>query len=301
LLQVAGFERRDVTPRDIGFVIAPRLNAAGRLDSAMVGVQLLMADTDAAAEEIAFKLNRMNEDRQAIGQSMLAEAIDQVAAEAETESVLVVRGRRWHAGVIGITASRLVETFSRPTVIIAEDETVGRGSARTVGSVNIYDLLHSCRHRLAKFGGHNQAAGFSIDPDQIEAFKTELQAAARQRIQPQDLLPILKIDAQVDPHHLDLGLAETLECLAPFGQGNPAPVLYCDSLRPVEFKRVGTGEHLKVRFVDPTGKIVLDSIGFGLGSKLDLCHQDRVELAFTFEINQWKGSRLPQLQLLDIR
>jgi len=301
LLEVAGFERPQVTPRDVGFVIAPRLNAAGRLDSAMRGVQLLIAEDEGMAEETARILNRMNEDRQQIGQSMLKEALDQVADDAQTESVLVVRGRKWHAGVIGITASRLVEAYSRPVVIIAEDDDIGRGSARTMGSVNIYELLKSCQHHFLKFGGHKEAAGFSIAPDAIDEFKRDIQAKAKEMIQSEDLLPILRIDAEVQPASLNLGLAESLERLAPFGQGNPAPVFYCNALRPVEFKTVGTGDHLKVRFVDPTGKIVVDAIGFGLGQKIDVCHQDEVELAFTVEINHWRGTRSPQLQLLDLR
>ena len=301
LLEVAGFERPFVTPRDVGFVIAPRLNAAGRLDSAMRGVNLLISEDDAAAEEMAKILNRMNEDRQQIGQSMLQEAMAQVADDAESESVLVVRGRNWHAGVIGITASRLVEAYSRPVVIIAEDDEVGRGSARTIGSVNIYELLKTCQDRFLKFGGHKEAAGFSILPENITDFKRELQSAAKAMIDENDLLPILRIDAEVAPGLLNLELAEALERLAPFGQGNPPPVFYCNTLRPVEFKKVGTGDHLKVRFVDPTGKIVVDAIGFGLGQKLDVCHQDQMELAFTVEINHWRGMRTPQLQLLDIR
>lgn len=301
LLQAAGFDRDMVSTRDLGFVVAPRLNAAGRLDSAMLGVKLLLADDEAAALELADRLNKMNEHRQAIGQSMVADAILQVGNEAERESVLVVRGHRWHAGVIGITASRLVETFSRPVVIIAEDDDIGRGSARTVGSVNIYELLNSCRHLMTKFGGHAQAAGFSVKPDQIDALKAALQAVARERVSETDLIPILRIDMAVDPTELTLELAETLGRLGPFGHGNPPPVFYSNQFKPVEFKRVGTGEHLKLRMVDASGRIVLDGIGFGLGNKIQVCHQDQVELAFTFEINHWKGTRLPQLQVLDIR
>jgi single-stranded-DNA-specific exonuclease len=301
LLEVAGFERDFVSPRDVGFVIAPRLNAAGRLDSAMRGVNLLISEDEAAAQEMATILNRMNEDRQAIGQSMLTEAVAQVADEVATESVLVVRGRNWHAGVIGITASRLVEAYGRPVVIIADDGEVGRGSARTTGSVNIYDLLNACRDRFIKFGGHKEAAGFSILPDNIEAFKTELQQVAKAQVSEQDLLPILRIDAEVSPDQVSLELAEMLDQLAPFGQGNPTPVFYCNQLRPVEFKRVGSGDHLKVRFVDPSGKKVIDAIGFGLGQKIEVCHQNEIELAFTIEVNHWRGTRSPQLQLLDMR
>ncbi len=301
LLTVAGFERDGVTTRDLGFVVAPRLNAAGRLDSAMLGVKLLLATDESVALEVAEQLNKMNEHRQAIGQSMVADAIKQVGDEAERESILVVRGHRWHAGVIGITASRLVETFSRPVVIIADDDTVGRGSARTIGSVNIYSLLNACRHLMTKFGGHAQAAGFSVNSDQIEPLKLALQAVARASVSEIDLIPILRVDMAVDPMDLTLEMAEKLNQLGPFGHGNPAPVFYSDQFRPVEFKRVGSGDHLKLRVVDPTGKVVLDGIGFGLGDKIQICHQDHIEMAFTLEINQWKGTRLPQLQLLDIR
>ncbi|NBV42884.1 single-stranded-DNA-specific exonuclease RecJ, partial [bacterium] len=206
-----------------------------------------------------------------------------------------------HPGVIGITASRLTERFFRPVVIIAEAEEIGRGSARTVGSVNIYGLLHQCAHHFIKFGGHKEAAGFSITPDGITEFKQELEAVARAHVTPTDLLPILTIDAQVAPADLTLDLANALNTLSPFGQGNPAPVFYCDQFRPVEFKRVGSGDHLKITVVDPSGKIVLDAIGFGLGDKIDLCHQNQIELAFNLEINHWRGINSPQLQLLDIR
>ncbi|NDC82581.1 single-stranded-DNA-specific exonuclease RecJ [bacterium] len=301
LLDVAGFERPDVTTRDIGFVIAPRLNAAGRLDSAMKGVELLMSENSDHANELACILNKMNEDRQAIGQSMLQEAVDQVGNDAETESVLVVNGKQWHAGVIGITASRLVEKFNRPVVIIADDGTMGRGSARTVGSVSIYELLKSCRHHFLKFGGHREAAGFSIPSEAIDAFKRELQANAKALISGHDLLPLLKIDVKVRPDQLNLDLAESLATLSPFGQGNPAPIFYCDGLRPVEFKRVGTGNHLKITFVDRDGKRVIDAIGFGLGDKLNICMQPKIEVAFSLEINVWRGNRTAQLQLIDLR
>jgi len=301
LLTVSEFNKPSITTRDIGFVIAPRLNASGRLASAMMGVKLLLSTQESEAMSVAQSLHRMNEDRQAIGISMLKDATTQAQAQADTHKVIVVHGVNWHAGVIGITASRLVEQFARPVVMVTESDGMCRGSARTTGSVDIYSLLATCQHRMDKFGGHREAAGFSLHADQLVAFRDELHEAALSRISDHELSPILRIDAAISPADLTLSFADELAQLAPFGQGNPAPVWYCNQLKPVDFKRVGSGDHLKVTFVDASGNMAIDGIGFGLGKKLPHCYQPTVEVAFTLERNEWRGNVLPQLQLLDIR
>jgi len=301
LLDVAGFSKSLITTRDVGFVIAPRLNAAGRLASAMMGVKLLLSTDPTEALEVARTLQQMNEDRQAIGISMLQESIQQAKMQVPHQKVIVVHGVNWHSGVIGITASRLVEQFNRPVIMIAEKDGVVRGSARTTGSVNVYELLASCQGHFQKFGGHREAAGFSLLPEQVDGFRADLYSVANQQIQDQDLSPIIRIDATISPSQLTLAFAEELSSLAPFGQGNPAPIWYCNQLKPVEFKRVGSGDHLKLTLIDATGKIAIDAIGFGLGPKITHCYQASVELVFTLEINEWRGNVLPQLQLLDIR
>lgn len=302
LLEASEFDRQYVSVRDVGFVIAPRLNAAGRLADPMLGAQLLMSTTSQEAIELARALCQMNTDRQMIGQAVLEESIAYIESQGLSEDpVLVVHGRGWHAGVIGIAASKLVEQYGRPVVMVSDTGELGRGSARTCGAVDIYQLLSAARSLFTKFGGHKEAAGFSIPSVHIPELRTLLVSAAHAHFQPEALVPVVQIDALLSPGDINLELADALQQLAPFGAANPTPVFYTNQWTPIDLRLVGKGRHVKATFSTASGDRVVDAIGFGLAHKLPQLQQKNPELAFHLEINTWGGHALPQLQLVDVK
>lgn len=302
LLDVIQLNQGAITARDVGFLIAPYLNAAGRLESATLAVQLLISTNHEEAMQMARRLKQINETRQQLGALILQEAEQQIAASSEDHPILLLFGNQWHPGVIGITASQLVRKWSKPVVIVSCSQETYRGSARTFAKINIYELLKQCHHFFTEFGGHREAAGFSIHYEQAPAFKDFLIQVSKTHIQKEHLESILDIDYHLQPHDMTLDLAKKLQALAPFGNHNPIPTFYTNALRPVEFKTVGgTGKHLKVTFSDESGRIVLDAIGFDLAHKLELLYKDQVELAFQLELNDWRGVTMPQLKLVDLK
>jgi len=303
MLEVAKFEKPRVSARDVGFTIAPRLNAAGRLAHAEEGVYLLLEEDEKEAEKRALLLQQMNQKRQQIGSMMLTEAETHLknTGQLPDNKVLVLSGKGWHSGVIGITAAQLVRKYSRPVVMISIDDHIGRGSARTSGDLDIYKLLHDCSDYFENFGGHKQAAGFSILPDKIEAFEKAFIEQGNAQIDEKELISTLVIDGQLSPGSISMEMCKELLELAPFGAGNPEPILYSNEFTAIDFKIVGNGSHLKATFSDLSGKMVIDAIGFGLAPKLELLYKRKVELAFNLSINTWAGNERLQLQLVDIK
>ncbi|MGE4170274.1 MAG: single-stranded-DNA-specific exonuclease RecJ [Candidatus Margulisiibacteriota bacterium] len=301
LLEAADYKGKRITTRDVGFTIAPRLNAAGRIAHAKMGVELLLCATHEDAANQAFQLQKLNEERQYLGQVLLQEATHAVETSQQDWPVLVLAGKNWHSGIIGITASQLCRKYQKPVVMISYTDDTARGSARSFGQINIYQLLKSCESYFDTFGGHKEAAGFSLQPAKIPAFQRALCESAATFITPNDLIQLLDIDAAITPDQLSLDHAKALRDLEPFGAGNAMPLFYCDQLKPLDYKVVGNGQHLKATFTDKTGKKVIDAIGFGLASKLTALQKPKVELAFGLEINEWQGTTLPQLQLVDIK
>ncbi len=302
LLNAADLTHHQLTVRDVGFSLAPRLNAAGRLSHAKWAVETLVAEEDHAAQSLALRLNRLNEDRRTLCQHHLDEAVAWLKAhpEALDAPAIAVPGAGWHAGVVGIVASQLCQQYQKPAVVIAHDAETGRASARTFGTVDIHAVLAQCDSHFLHFGGHRQAAGFAIQTDRIPLFLTAFREAASAAIHPDDLTHTLDIDASVSPDILTEQLAAEMTTLGPFGQGNPMPVLMTEGLRVIESRTVGQGRHLKARFTDASGRIIVDGIGFGLADKINALYAAQPKLAFGLEMNHWNGQKTLQLQLLDI-
>lgn len=302
LLKESKFDKKNVGSRDVGFVIAPRLNSSGRLADASLGVQLLLASDEKKAQFFAQKCEKMNVDRRKIDQHIFNECVDRVeAGQLMNNHIIVVAGENWHAGVIGITASKLVGKYHRPVVIIAYDQHIGRASGRSCGEVDLYGLLKSCQSHFLTFGGHKQAAGFSIDPLHISAFIRAVTDVANVSVEVKDLAPILSVDSFINVSDISLNLIDDLAQLDPYGQGNEEPIFYTDQLEPVDFKAVGDGTHLKATFVDSSGRVVIDGIGFGLSHLIQKLHKKSVSLAFHVTKNEWNGTVKPQIQLVDIK
>ena len=234
---------------------------------------------------------------------MLLAAIDMVEQDPDQlkDQILVLSSPLWHSGVIGITASQLVQRYKVPVVLMASDSSIARGSARTVPGVNCYELLHQCQHIFSSFGGHKEAAGFSIEPHQIDTFKSLLRSIARESISSEDCRFTLDIDDIVQTESLNLSFLEQLDQLKPYGQGNPEPLFYSNQLIPLESKPVGNGKHLKATFSDRSGEFVVDAIGFGLVDKIECLYKKNVELIFHLDKNAWMGRETAQLRLIDIR
>lgn len=302
LLSQAEFKKKAINTRDIGFTIAPRLNAAGRLKSAEIGVRLLLETERKKATETARILNKLNKQRQQLGESIFKEALEQVETSASTEPIIILSNRGWHPGIIGITASRLVEKTKKPVIMIAIQDDICRASARSIGSINIYEILKAGKPFYTAFGGHKEAAGFSIEESQIPLLKKTLFEEANKKISPKDRCPIIEIDANIPPTELTLSFAEKLTKMEPFGQKNPQAIFYTNQLSVIDSRLVGeTGAHLKLTLCDKNSGTIIDGIGFNLKDKLSLIKKRNIELIFYLEINTWQDKKSPQLNLIDIR
>ncbi len=300
LKQVAGVVR-DCSPETIAFKLAPRLNAAGRLDHAMLGVQLLTTESPAEAQRLAERLDELNRERQKIEAALMSEAVEAVKEE-ELPAALVLASRRWHVGVVGIAAARLVERFHRPTVVIAIDEHgIGKGSARTIGGFDLYQGLASCRDLLEAFGGHPSAAGVTVRESRLDEFQERFAALVGEWTKGAAAVPTLHVDAEVQLSEVTAKLIKEIGAFHPFGAGNPEPIFAVKGLEVMESRTVGD-KHLKMT-VRQGRSLPFDSIGFGMRSLLERGIPDRtpLDLAFLPELNRWNGYDRIQLRIRDLR
>jgi single-stranded-DNA-specific exonuclease len=297
LKRVAGLaEGAAVTAGQVGFRLAPRLNAAGRMDDAGRGVRLLLDTDPASARALAEELDRENQARQEVERRMLEEALaDAEAAVGRGARGLVLAREGWHPGVVGIVAARVAERFHRPAVLIGLNEGTGKGSGRSVEGFHLHDALQACRRHLARFGGHRHAAGLTIAPEQVAPFRQAFEAHAAAALTEDQLAPRCRIDGWVDEGELTPRAAEDLERLGPYGAGHPEPV-FAIRASAGRARTVGAHQqHLKL-----TVGRGLDAIGFGLGPQAGLC-AGPVEVAFTLGFDDWDGMKRLQLRLRDLR
>ncbi|QAT84181.1 single-stranded-DNA-specific exonuclease RecJ [Corallococcus coralloides] len=302
LKEVAGLEPdATVTAGQVGFRLGPRINAAGRLHDASLGLQLLCADSVETARSLAQVLDRANAERQGIESGILTQALAQ-AEEHKDSRGFVLFDEGWHPGVIGIVASRVVERYHRPTVMVGVKDGVGKGSARSIEAFHLYDALTGCSDLLMRYGGHKHAAGLTIDAKQLPAFREAFAKIALQRLTPEDMIPRCRVDAVVNPGDLDATAVESLQKLGPFGQGNPEPVLVLRGQQarprvlPAKSGAPGAG-HLKLALVDAPE---LDAIGFGMADRVSLV-EGPVDLAFQAGFDTFRGQRKLSLRLKDVR
>ena len=300
LKQVAGVVR-DCSPETIAFKLAPRLNAAGRLDHAMLGVQLLTTESPAEAQRLAMRLEELNRERQKIEADLMSEAVEAVN-DQELPAALVLASRRWHVGVVGIAAARLVERFHRPTIVIAIDERgVGKGSARTLGGFDLYQGLVACQDLLDAFGGHPSAAGVTVQESRLDDFRERFAAVVAEWTRDSAAVPTLHVDAEVQLSEVTAKLIKEIGAFHPFGAGNPEPTFAVKGLEVMESRTVGD-KHLKMT-VRQGRSIPFDSIGFGMKSLLErgIPARTPVDLAFLPELNRWNGYDRIQLRIRDLR
>jgi len=285
----------------VGFRLAPRLNAGGRLADATRSVELLSTTDRARAEQLAQELDQENRARQAIEMEILGDAIARVEETpdfAQRRSI-VLASPEWHPGVIGIVASRLVERYYRPTILIAADETkgIGRGSGRSIRHFNLHDAVTACRESLEGFGGHRMAIGLSIRSERVAEFAERFEDAVRARTSEENFVPETDVDAELSFRDVDEGLLADLERLEPFGMGNPEPV-FCSRGVTVASSRVVGENHLKL-FLRHEGR-GMEAIGFGMADR-PVREGDAIDVLYSPQQNEWNGNVRLQLRLRDLR
>jgi single-stranded-DNA-specific exonuclease len=298
LMRVGHVDPAAIDESSIGFRLAPRINASGRLCRPEAALALLLTDDKDEANALAEELEGLNRERQAVEERILREAIEQVESWPEARRRrrgYVVAGDGWHEGVIGIVASRLVERYNRPVVMIAGADGDWKGSGRSVAAFDLHGGLAACEQHLLRFGGHRAAAGLTITPESVELFAAAFAEHADSVLTDEDLMPVTKIDAIVPGPKLNLDLCGELGRLAPFGLGNPGVVLLVDNCAIVDPATVGDGKHLRFR-VKQRGRDAGSAIAFGMGAQLDRFRvEQRYDVAFRLQENRWNGVVAPQL------
>jgi single-stranded-DNA-specific exonuclease len=301
LLEVSRCEPTALDESDLGFRLAPRINAAGRLYRADAGVELFLADDQARATEIATELNRANAERRATERE-----VDSAAEAARRElspdlleaPAIVVAGEGWHPGVIGIVASRLAERHHRPTVVISQEAGGGgRGSGRSIPGFDLLAALRACSDHLARFGGHRAAAGLEIEPGKLDEFRAAFAAHAAASLSREDLVKTERVDAIVGGAELGIDLAEELECMRPFGMGNPGLRLLVPGAKVRDPRPMGEGKHL--RFSLHSGGRRAVGVAFGRSS-VGVAEDEPVDASVRLEVNRWNGSVEPRVLLREL-
>jgi single-stranded-DNA-specific exonuclease len=296
LVAAVGLEGRELRAGHMGYILGPRLNAAGRVGDAADGLRLLLTDDPAEAADLARRLEGLNVERQSIDQRILEEALAQVEQDGDPErdAGFVLAGDGWHPGVVGIVASRVVERYGRPTFLIAFDGEIGKGSGRSISRFDLHQALLACGDLLERYGGHQMAAGLTIRRDRLAEFRERFGAIARQSLSPEDLGPEQRVDLELPLAEATAELERLSRYLEPCGAGNPAPVFGVRGVRFTGRARVGNG-HLKGCLDDGTAR--LPAIGFQWADRVPWLGDGRVDAAFRLEPNEWNGHTTLQARL----
>ncbi|MGA7704891.1 MAG: single-stranded-DNA-specific exonuclease RecJ [Solirubrobacteraceae bacterium] len=297
LMAVARVQPGKVDERAVGFALAPRINAAGRLYRADAALELILTEDPVRAAQIADELDRANSERRHTEQTIRIQAEAQVARldRDGPRSAYVLAGEGWHPGVIGIVASRLAERHRRPVVLIALDGEGGRGSGRSVEGYDLLAGLTACSEHLARYGGHKAAAGVELERDSVAGFAQALDAHAAHALRAEDLIARERVDAIVNGPQLDMELAEELGRLSPFGRGNPSVSLMVADAVLSDVRPMGEGKH--VRFTVESDGASARAVAFGNEGRLGVAEGERVQATFALEINEWRGAVEPRLVL----
>ena len=297
LMRQAAIKPEAIESGSIGYTLGPRLNAAGRLESALMAYNLLATQYPGEADELARKLEETNHERQRLTTEMTNKAREAVVATAEAERLLFVAAPEFPEGIVGLIASRLSEEFYRPAVAVHQGEEESRGSARSVSEFNIVNALDQCRDLLVRHGGHAMAAGFTVRNENMAELEARLKEIATRELASSDLVLTLAIDAEANLSEINMELATSLGQLAPFGYGNREPIFASQGVSVREARIVGT-DHLKLTLSD--GQFVIDAIAFRQGSWLNQL-PPRIDVAYQLEAQTWNGRTRLQLNVKDIK
>jgi len=317
LKQVARLPPGEMSAGQVGFQLGPRINAAGRMDAGLKVVEMLTTESQEVALRIAQELDEHNRERQAMEAQVLAEALSQVDADPLLkERYSIVLGREgWHPGVLGIVASRIVERFHRPTVVIAFSQGAGKGSARSIRGFHMVEGLRCCADFLEKFGGHEYAGGLSIKQEKFPSFLTRFEEIARNSLAPEDLIPVLEVDAELEFSEIGLSLVRHIETLKPFGIGNPEPLFVTKAVEVSERRDFSGGSRLRLRqggkslggvAFSQQFRVSSNESGGKISSKPDILNSiltpgANIDLVYRITENEWNGSSAVELRIIDCR
>ena len=317
LKQVARLPPGEMSAGQVGFQLGPRINAAGRMDAGLKVVEMLTTESHEVALRIAQELDEHNRERQAMEAQVLEEALSEVDADPLLkERYSIVLGREgWHPGVLGIVASRIVERFHRPTVVIAFSQGAGKGSARSIRGFHMVEGLRCCADFLEKFGGHEYAGGLSIKQEKFPSFLTRFEEIARNSLAPEDLIPVLEVDAELEFSEIGLSLIRHIETLKPFGIGNPEPLFVTKAVEVSERRDFSGGSRLRLRqggkslggvAFSQQFRVSSNESGGKISSKPDILNSiltpgANIDLVYRITENEWNGSSAVELRIIDCR
>jgi single-stranded-DNA-specific exonuclease len=299
LIFLGGIQKK-LSINNVVFVIAPRVNAAGRMDDAKKAVQLFVEDDYNKALEFAEMLHSDNSDRKEADSNITTEALEIINADValQNKKTTVVFKDHWHKGVVGIVASRLIETYYRPTVVLTESSGIATGSARSVPGFNLYEAIHACREYLLGYGGHFAAAGLSLLPENVEAFSNKFEETVAATIPEHLLIPEIIIDSEIAFADLTQNFYSIICQMEPFGPENMRPVFLAKNLQDTGYSKIAKEQH--IRFVVKQDKFSFTGIGFNLAHKFELLKKP-VDIVFTLDENEWNGNVSLQLKVIDLR
>ena len=302
---IEALEKKEITNSDLGFYIAPRINAAGRMESGNLAVELLETEDLEKARNIAEKLNQLNIERRMLDKTTAEEAVSQVKKQKnEKAKTTVVYNPEWHKGVIGIAASKIIDTYYRPTIVFASTGDVLVGSARSVRGFNIHDAIEKCRDFVIEFGGHKYAAGLKVKKDQYKEFKQKFEEVVSSSISKESETKTISIESHIELNEITPKFYRILKQFAPFGPGNSMPVFSANNLRDTGYAKVVGKEntHLKFNLTQQNNSKIYNAIGFGLAGKYPNVMDKKIfNAAFTLDENQWNGKTNIQLKVIDIK
>ncbi|HHJ53388.1 MAG TPA: single-stranded-DNA-specific exonuclease RecJ [Caldithrix abyssi] len=302
LKKISGVKDKVITPITVGYFLAPRLNASGRLEEADISVKLLISESDREAKDLAAYLDKLNRKRQVLQTDYLNHALDSIKNDPEEmEKVIFVENEKWQPGLIGLVSGQLKERFSRPAFAFTRDEQGNYvGSARSIDAFHVTNALTHFSHYFLNYGGHHKAAGLTIAPEKYESFKREFIDYARELIRKEDLVPELVIDTVVDIDQINMTLAKLIQEVGPFGETNPEPIFMMESATIREMITMTNGKHLKLHV--QKGNQIFECVWWNHGEYKDvLSFGQQVDLAFRLTVNNWQGTERLQLTLEDIR
>lgn len=296
--QVCGVDSSNISSYDLAFKLAPRLNASGRIDDPIIGLETLTTDNPSLGMQMAEQLSRLNGERQAIERDIIEEIEHMLIPQMQMDQkrTMVFSQEGWHQGVLGIVASKLLDKYHRPTVVLTIQDGIATGSGRSIDGFNLHQAFTRLSHLFNRFGGHYHAAGLSLDASNMDALRAGLEEIALEELDKEDLIPSIEMDALLPFSDLSIETVKQIQSLSPFGKGNPEPIFYADSVEIVWSGVVGE-KHLKLKVKQ--GTKVLDAIGFGFAEYYPLDGKV-INLAFTPEIDQWQGYEKIQLRLVDL-
>lgn len=301
LIEEAGLQKGTLGTYDVSHVLAPRLNAMGRIEHALDALRLLCTKRPDKARDLAQKLNLTNKERQQMTELSAIHAKD-IARGISKKKLLFIAHESYNQGIIGLVAGKLVEEFYRPAIVIAKGETISKASARSIAGFNIIEAIRKSSDILVDAGGHPMAAGFTIETKYLALLEERLVVLAEKELTDDALIRLLRIDTEIPLEGVNSELWQALRAFAPYGFGNPEPVFVTRDVRTADVRLVGAdGKHLKLRLQQPMSAVAIDAIAFGMGELYGKLHPDvQVDIAYTIDMNQWNGKRSLQLKIKDI-